>query len=162
VAAQEAPPPREAAPPPPARPAPIAKTRKRVFTIDHADGSETTITVCGPAGAVKCNSTEQSVQVWTGDSAPAQPQVPFQQAGRGVVQIAPYSADIGRSGTEYTMTDRLDNIPGGLPPGMTEDEALSNPDAVIAALERTRLGMTARMSSESGSSDVLLVPEGAN
>lgn len=134
-----------------------AKIRKRTFIIDHLDG-ETVITVIGPAGAVKCRSTEQSLEVWTGENAP-------QQANpTGIVAVPTMrslarSTDVSRSGEEYTTTDELNSVPGGLPPGMTEEEAISNPDAV---LERMRLSMIGRMSAEASSSDVLLVPEGAN
>jgi hypothetical protein len=110
------------------------KMRKRVFTIDHADGSETTVTVCGPAGGVKCSSTEQSVQIWTGDAPmPLAAPTPGLQVQRGAVVA--HSSDVSRSGQEYTITDTLDGIRGGLPEGMTEDEAwalqASDPDSYL-------------------------------
>lgn len=135
-----------------------AKIRKRVFTIDHADGSETTVTVAGPAGAVRCNSTEQSVQIWTGEQpATAHHATQFHPQSRGVT---PASNDVARSGEEYTTTDALDDVPGGTL-GLS-DEDTSNPDAILQSLERKRLGMIGHMASESSSSDVILVPEGAN
>jgi hypothetical protein len=140
-----APPPRAAVPP---------KVRKRVFTIDHADGNETTITVTGPAGAVRCNSTEQSVQVWTGENAPSQ-QIGQPQQPLGRSPIVAHSTDVSRSGQEYTVTDELDNVPGGNM-GLSEEE-MNDPSVV---LERMRRGMIGRMSSETSSSDVLLIPEG--
>jgi len=130
-----------------------AKIRKRVFVIDHPDG-ETTVMIVGPAGAVKCSSTEQSVQVWTGEATP-QPATaaPPAQIGRG--RVVAQSTDVSRSGEEYTVTDELNDVPGGML-GLTDEEAM-NPDAI---LERMRRGMIGRMSSETASSDVLLIPEG--
>lgn len=146
--------------PPPAPPEAVAakKTRKRVFTIDHNDGSETTITVVGPAGAVRCSSTEQSVQVWTGETAP-QPTTPgaVLASRPSSAPIVAHSTDVARSGQEYTVTDTLDDVPGGNL-GLTAEEA-ANPDAI---LEKMRLGMIGRMSAETSSSDVLLIPGGSN
>lgn len=126
------------------------KIRKRVFVIDHQDG-ETTVTVVGPAGAVRCSSTEQSVQVWTGESAP-QP-VGAQQQPVNRSPVVARSTDVSRSGEEYTITDALDDVPGGNM-GLTEEE-MADPGIV---LERMRRGMIGRMTSETASSDVLLIP----
>lgn len=140
-------------------PEPAAKRMRRVFTLDSALG-DVMVVVTGPAGSVRCSSTEQYVSVSTGAEAPTpgahyQPPAPTRSGA-----IVAHSTDVTRSGEEFTVTDPLDSIPGGIPPGMTEDEAYGNPDAVLAALERTRSGMIGRMSSEVGSSDTLLMPGG--
>jgi hypothetical protein len=144
-------------------PSPSAAPRKqmrRVFTLDHADG-DVTVVVTGLAGSVRCSSTEQFVSISTGTEAPyAAPQ--HHPAPPTRQNVVTRSTDVSRSGEEFTTTDELDDFPGGLPRGMTEEEALANPDAVLDALTKTRNSMIGRLSAEAGSSDVILVPGDSN